>query len=472
MSLTKDQRNALPESDFAVPGKRKLPMHDATHVRLAHDMVDRTQGLTDHERAEARHRILKRAHELGVDTADWTLSASVSFEAMAIEMPSIPGHPNRMPFSGVLTRIDQPSDAPPGGSTGHRTFLPKDVAEAALPTLLGMAVDFTPDLDGHDRQSKIGLITAAEIVGDAVHIEGFFYAKDFPRECERIRAEKDALGFSFEVDARIQDVDADPWVIEHCVFTGAAVLYKDLAAYTTTSLSAHAEEGLNMTPEELKAILGEAIKPISVQLEAQGKEIAELKAKGVSLAGPIIDQVKPHVEACNAAADAMEAAGIGTHADNGHVRHLRHMAAHMAAEAIAGRVPHIYRDHDYLSDARVQAGKDKGGASAEEVAAAVQKAVEEATKPLKTELEAAQTKLTDLQAKAFNNAEQPQRVTITPEIKTLLAKAGIAEADVEKGKLTAAQVDKVLEAQGIRGEKAIETKLKLRHAGLMEAGKR
>jgi hypothetical protein len=46
-----------------------------------------------------------------------------------------------------------------------------------------------------------------------------------------------------------------------------------------------------------------------------------------SLAGPIIEQVKPHVEACNALADKMEAAGIGNHPTRGHVAALRHVAA-------------------------------------------------------------------------------------------------------------------------------------------------
>ena len=61
MSLTKDQRAALAETDFAVPGKRKLPIHDATHVRLARETVLRTKDLTAEERTEATCRILARA---------------------------------------------------------------------------------------------------------------------------------------------------------------------------------------------------------------------------------------------------------------------------------------------------------------------------------------------------------------------------------------------------------------------------
>lgn len=57
--------------DFALPSKKMFPMPDAEHVRLAWDMVSRAKGLTDEERAEARRNILKRAHELGIDTSNW-----------------------------------------------------------------------------------------------------------------------------------------------------------------------------------------------------------------------------------------------------------------------------------------------------------------------------------------------------------------------------------------------------------------
>ncbi|KVV22314.1 hypothetical protein WK80_22250 [Burkholderia multivorans] len=465
-NLDKAARDALPDEHFAVPSKRKLPINDETHTRLAWDMVERTKDLSDDERAEARRNIRRRAKELGIDTSEWHVTASVSFEAMALNVPAVEDHPNRMPFRGVLTRLDQPSDAPPNGSNGKRTLIPKHVAEAALPSLLGMAVDFEPGFEGHDRKRKIGIITGADVVGDAVEIEGFFYAKDFPDECRQIKAEKGALGFSYELDARIRDLDADPWVIDYCVFTGAAVLYKELAAYRTTSLAAKAEQELDMDKKELEDLLASTLKPIADALAAQGKELAELKAgKGASLAGPIIDQVKPHVEACMAAADAMDAAGVGSHPSMGHAAHLRKIARHMAVEAATGKVPHIYTDHSYF-DASPEAAAAKKDADAKALAEAVEKAVA----PLKQELEAAQTKVKDLQAKAFTDATPPERKTLSPMIMSLLAKGGVTEADFADGKkLSVEQVNKALDAAGVTGTKAIEAKLKLRHDGLMVA---
>ncbi|GIM47032.1 hypothetical protein DNHGIG_25810 [Collibacillus ludicampi] len=79
-SLSAAQRKKLKDSDFAVPGKRKLPIHDKEHVKLAWDMVDRTKGLTEEERKEARKRILSAAKQMGVDTSDWNKSMTDQVE--------------------------------------------------------------------------------------------------------------------------------------------------------------------------------------------------------------------------------------------------------------------------------------------------------------------------------------------------------------------------------------------------------
>jgi len=459
-NLTKEKRDALPDEHFAVPDKRKLPMNDETHTRLAWDMVDRTKDLTPAERKTAKERILRRAKELGIDVSSWTITASLTYrlDAMALDMPDM-DHPNRMPFSGVLTRVNQTSDMPPNGSNGKRTLIPSEVAEAAIPSLMGMAVDFTPELDGHDAQSKIGLITEAQIEGDALNISGFFYAADFPEECARIQAEKDALGFSYECQARIRDLSADIWEVDYCIFTGAAVLYKDLAAYQTTSLQATAQKPLEkrkMSPEELKALM-DTLAGLKAGVESLTKDVTDIKASAPQKldAGAALDKIKPHAASLRSCAASMEAAGIGTHGTQGHVNVLRHMAASMEAEATMGNIPHIYRDHDYLS-----------------------RTMEASAKPDNKQLESLSasiadlgTKFADLSAKAFTESKAPERKTLTPEIRTLLAKAGIAESDAANGEMSTEAVDKFLDAAGIKGTKAIETKLKLRHAGVMKAGK-
>lgn len=69
--LTYQARKELDDDEFAVPGKRKLPINDEAHVRNAWDEVEYTEDLTDEERAEAKKKILAKAKKLGIDTSDW-----------------------------------------------------------------------------------------------------------------------------------------------------------------------------------------------------------------------------------------------------------------------------------------------------------------------------------------------------------------------------------------------------------------
>ncbi len=160
-------------------------------------------------------------------------------EAMALEIPEFPEHPNRIPFSGVLTRLDAPSDRAPAGAAGHRVLLTRAAAERALPSLLGMAVDYAPGLRSHDVRRKIGVITRADIVGDRLEVGGHFFGKDFPDILSQLRAQREQLGMSYEVTGvRVADAKAAVWVLERVVFTGAAILERSAAAYQATSLAA------------------------------------------------------------------------------------------------------------------------------------------------------------------------------------------------------------------------------------------
>src|SRR5256885_17018982 len=89
-------------------------------------------------------------------------------------------HPNRMPFRGVLTILEAPSDRPPAGARGHRVVLTRAAAEAALPSLIGMAVGFTAGFAGHDVRRKGGDITSAGIRHNKIEGPGDNFAPGFP----------------------------------------------------------------------------------------------------------------------------------------------------------------------------------------------------------------------------------------------------------------------------------------------------
>jgi len=529
MALSKDQRDALSSDDFAVPSKRELPIHDETHVRLAWDMVERTADLTDSEKATARARILKKAKELGMSTKEWSAGAITAyaipelkklplhdrehilmaanaintvkgitdnqriegriniaveadryglnvkaarkthlhFESMAIEMPTVVDHPNRHPFSGVLTRLDIASDFPVGGTTSKKVVIPTAVAEAAIPSLLGMAVDHTKDFKGHDRKQKIGIITEAfigevdEVLGTPLHIAGFFYAADFPTEVGRIQAERELLGFSYEAEAFVASVNSDPWVCTACDFTGAAVLYKDKAAFTSTSIHASKDTGEStMTEAEIKALQAKADKADA--LEAANKKLteeaalaAEAALKHQTQAASLQKLVKPHADALRSAATNMVSAGIGAASENGHAAILNKMADQMEAQSVMGKIPNTFDSYFYGS-----------AAPEKQVQEAAAKLAAEAKQ--KDELAAMQTKLDDaLKAKAALEAgakDEGKKKALNASAAAGLKKLGLAESP--EG-ITVAVLDAACKKAGMSSVDSISLKINLRAAGAL-----
>jgi hypothetical protein len=114
----------------------------------------------------------------------------IELSSMAVEMPEVEGHPNRTAFRGVLTVVDAASQRAPSGAKGHLVVLTRVAAEAALPSLLGMALDYAPTLDRHDVRRKVGVITRAEVVTRKLEIGGYLFAKDFPEIVEEIAKSK------------------------------------------------------------------------------------------------------------------------------------------------------------------------------------------------------------------------------------------------------------------------------------------
>lgn len=219
--------------------------------------------------------------------AEVTKDMNVELEAMALAMPEVAKHPNRLPFRGVLTLVGIASQRPPSGARGHRVMLTRRGTEAALPSLLGMALDYAPALDTHDARRKIGIITEAEIVplkasaarsevpqglkpevevrvaarlkpypfkarsgsecwhdpAGQIAISGYLYAHDFPDVVDELRAGSGALGLSYEIaNAHVPSPASAIWTVTSFTFTGAAVLRKEKAAYPETWIAISQEK--------------------------------------------------------------------------------------------------------------------------------------------------------------------------------------------------------------------------------------
>jgi hypothetical protein len=168
-----------------------------------------------------------------------------SKQEIEITVPHVPGHPNRVPFAGVLTLVDTPSEKAPSGARGHRVVLRKAAAEAALPSLMGMAVDFTEQWDGHDARAKCGILTHASIDGQQLKVRGYLFGRDFPEVERGLDAHgEQAMGMSYELaNAQVADMRASVWQLDRVTFTGAAILLREKAAYRGTSFVLVDEDG-------------------------------------------------------------------------------------------------------------------------------------------------------------------------------------------------------------------------------------
>jgi hypothetical protein len=156
---------------------------------------------------------------------------------MAVKFPEVSRHPNRVSFAGVLTVVNVASDRAPAGARGHRVVLTREAAEHALPSLLGMAVDYRPGWDGHDARRKVGVLTEANVIGNQLTVRGYLYARDFPEVAETLRLQgASAMGMSYELaEVRVEDTKEEIWKLTRVTFTGAAILLRDKAAYRSTS---------------------------------------------------------------------------------------------------------------------------------------------------------------------------------------------------------------------------------------------
>lgn len=339
-------------------------------------------------------------------------------------------HPNRLPFRGVLTLVDAPSDRAPAGARGHRVLLTRAAAEAALPSLLGMGLDYTPSLDGHDARRKIGIITAADIVARpaaggrqpaAIEVSGYLFAKDFPDVVRELRAAgKRALGMSYEIaDARVADLSASVWTLTDVTFTGAAILRRHKAAYSNTWIE---------------------LQPSAISSQHSACHPERVPVCGTSRRTPITSKnsrspMKPEIEQQLITTSERLA---------------------QAAETFSATLTRLDAQHDELAS------------KIERIIAAIESdAGEEAASPARGGLEARIAELeranTELKAQAERRASiAAARKTLPPLVTALLAKSGVESEE----KLDSATLDKTLASLSV--EQRIAVKGQMARAGLID----
>lgn len=213
-----------------------------------------------------------------------------------------------------------------------------------------------------------------------------------------------------------------------------------------------------MTKEELAALIAEAVKPLADQVTA----LQKTTSGALDANKETRDRIATHANALRACASGMEAAGIGLHGTHGHVAHLNRMAASMEAEAASGKVPHIYRDHDWVISAGAELRQFEAGATP-----AVDLSKDPTMKALTDSLAKLTTQVTDLSAARFQASQEPARRTLHTEHLALLRKTGLTVEDGKK--ISVSDLDAAAEKAGLPRQQSIALKLAMQASGHLDA---
>lgn len=159
--------------------------------------------------------------------------------------------------------MDRPSENIPIGAK-RKLFISSEEMKKALPLLKGMPINAEfNNLSSHAPETIIGVITDAWIDKQEVKVEGHLFGANLPEEVEVIQAiaRSGELGMSIEMDAGLKEVDYQGETVEQVhglTPLGAAILFKDRAAYNKTRLAAQKEvEKVEETIKEIKAAIEE-----------------------------------------------------------------------------------------------------------------------------------------------------------------------------------------------------------------------
>ena len=69
-TLSEEERDSLPDSVFAFPKQRKMPMNDASHVRNAVSRFNQVTDVSDAEREQAWANIEKAAKHWDIELSE------------------------------------------------------------------------------------------------------------------------------------------------------------------------------------------------------------------------------------------------------------------------------------------------------------------------------------------------------------------------------------------------------------------
>lgn len=141
----------------------------------------------------------------------------------------------KIKFNGMIVPLNKASDSVPWGSLGHRILLPLNTVEKCMNSLLGTSIHYCGEFKRHWPQYDIGTVTSVAIEREELKVGGCIFNVDLPKISDILVSNDSSLGLSFEcTNVQVEQKYKEPWVISDLIFTGVAIIYKQLAAYKST----------------------------------------------------------------------------------------------------------------------------------------------------------------------------------------------------------------------------------------------
>lgn len=245
-----------------------------------------------------------------------SIFASTSCYSVDVSLSSSK-HPNKMPFVGTLVLLDTASDQAPHGANGHSIMIRSEtVTDDKLRDLVGMGLNYYPDLDRHNVRHKVGVITKSWIEAGAIKVKGIVWKKDFPETEKDLKGRK--LGMSMELaKVRVRDKDADVWELEDFRFTGATALWPKKAAYHDTNLAASAagERRFSQMGDKTKKKTPAADAGGSISASAIGKSIRHALKDVMAPVAEGMKQFGKHIKGLTQTVQTMAASAASRETD-------------------------------------------------------------------------------------------------------------------------------------------------------------
>lgn len=242
-----------------------------------------------------------------------------------IQVTQVPQHPNKMLWTGIVTRVGLPSNAAPCGTGGKLLIISEEAAKNAAPSMVNMPLNCEwPDdiwfgsspemaMTGHDTDNIIGTVISAEVIGDSFVCSGIVWKQNFPDVAFMINNAVESLGFSIEANINSSTEDDSAVTVTDITFTGLATLWKKCAAWENTEFQQlvasriKTKDDVDMNEDQMKALLEAMFSNVKAELalvqEKVETAVSEVKAE-VDKANSKVEQLAVGLNETNEAIKA------------------------------------------------------------------------------------------------------------------------------------------------------------------------